>query len=102
MKNLAIILTLVSGLYLNGKAKAEGVATDSTKPDSSGMITCPLTFLENVSLEAGAAADALLSNPSYSAPEKRQEENTSKEFLMKLTSMNAGKAAEEIRADLED
>ena len=74
----------------------------ATKPDSSGMITCPLTFLENVSLEAGAAADALLSNPSYSAPEKRQEENTSKEFLMKLTSMNAAKAAEEIRADLED
>ncbi|NQV52072.1 MAG: hypothetical protein HQ500_02765 [Flavobacteriales bacterium] len=102
MKNLAIILTLVSGLYLNGKAKAEGVGTDSTKPDSNGMISCPLTLLENVSLEAGAAAEALLSNPSYSAPEKRQEDDTSKEFLMKLTSMNAAKAAEDIRVNLED
>ncbi|NQV52073.1 MAG: hypothetical protein HQ500_02770 [Flavobacteriales bacterium] len=102
MKTLAIILTLVSGLYFNGQANAEGVKTDTTHPDSSGMTAGQLNILENVSIEAGEAADALLSNPSYSAPEKLQEEKTSTEFLMKLTSMNAAKAAEEIRVDIEE
>ena len=60
MKYLAIILTLVSGLYFNGQANAEGVKTDTTNPDSSGMTVGQLNILENVSIEAGEAAE-----PSY-------------------------------------
>ncbi|MEQ9186245.1 MAG: hypothetical protein RLP15_00810 [Cryomorphaceae bacterium] len=98
MKNLAIALSLVSVLYLNGKAKAEGIGTDTSNPDSIGQPLCSFSEWEQVSAEVSLIADELLANLNSSSPELRKDEDTSKAFILQLISIHAEKAAESIRA----
>lgn len=96
MKNLAIALSFVSVLYLNGKAKAEGMGTDTSNPDSISQTLCSLSEWELVSAEVSLVADELLANVDSSSPEKRTDENTSNAFILQLISIQAEKAAESI------
>ena len=98
MKKIALALTLVSGLYLNGKARAEGVGTETTKPDSNKFNTVQVEEFEAVSSQAGIAADELMTNPTFASPSKQADEQTSRSFELNLTSAKAGRAAEEVRA----
>ena len=101
MNKIALALTLVSGLYITGKAKAEGTETTNTNPDSSKMRVTQLDAAEHISCEVMIAADELMSDERFSA-ESRKDNETSRSFLMELTSINAAKEAEEIRAIYED
>lgn len=101
MNKIALALTLVSGLYITGKAKAEGTETTKTNPDSSTMKVSQLDSADPLGMEVMCAADQLMSDARLSE-EKRKDAETSRSFMMELTSINAAKEAEEVRAIYED
>jgi len=96
MIKIALTLALVSGLYL-GKSHAEGVGSNNTKPDSSKISQTEMSSLDEVALEVSEVAEDLMNT----SPQVKKDEQTSTSFLMQLTSINAAKAAEYIRATIE-
>ena len=97
MKKLAIALTLVSGLYITGKAKAEGTDQLKSKTDSSQLYAPEISSLEMISSEVGTVAEALLNSPELAGESLRQDVKTTEEFEMTLISAQAGHAADRIR-----
>jgi hypothetical protein len=93
MKLIALAITIFSGLCLGGKAHAEGVGRDSATPDSSKFNAIQIAEFELVSEAAGAAADALTTDPSVISTLQQADEETSKDFEMEMTSYQAGLAA---------
>lgn len=96
MKTLALTLTLVSGLYLGGKTRAEAIDCTTSK-DSATSVNLESTH-ENIATEAEKIAQLLLTDPLYSGCEKAAEEREAKDFELEITSVQAGMAAEKVRS----
>ena len=96
MKTFALTMTLVSGLYLGGKARAEALNCTTSK-DSATSVSLE-SIQENIATEAEKVAQLLLTDPLYSGYEKAAEEREAKDFELEITSVQAGMAAEKVRS----
>lgn len=88
--------------FVSTNAFAEGKDSNSSKCPNQNMSKLATSALNSLDLEVSQAADSLLKFAESTDQDGMSDQQISKDFEMTLTSLQAGKAAEELMEEFEE